>query len=188
MVFFFLFLFLLFLCSSFSSLSLPGKLEIVNTSNAGTPLTMGDKITPLLTLDVWEHSYYVDHQNRRPVSPPTHPPTHIRHRTTFVFLFLCSFLHFLLFFLRNTSKSGGMLSNGRVSLRDGLRPRRSFLFFSFLSFFLCMCSCSCSSSLLLFPLLSFLTFSSVFCFCRTIEFEKFLFAFYYFLFSFGLDK
>ena len=41
-----------------------GKLEIVATSNADNPLTKG--ATPLLTIDVWEHAYYVDYENRRP--------------------------------------------------------------------------------------------------------------------------
>ena len=41
-----------------------GKLEIVQTSNAGCPLRDGKK--PLLTCDVWEHAYYLDKQNLRP--------------------------------------------------------------------------------------------------------------------------
>jgi superoxide dismutase, Fe-Mn family len=41
-----------------------GKLEIIQESNAGNPLRNGH--TPLLTVDVWEHAYYLDYQNRRP--------------------------------------------------------------------------------------------------------------------------
>ena len=41
-----------------------GKLEIVQTPGAGNPMTDGK--TPLMTLDVWEHAYYLDYQNRRP--------------------------------------------------------------------------------------------------------------------------
>ena len=42
-----------------------GQLQIVQTSNAGTPLTDAG-MTPLLTCDVWEHAYYLDYQNARP--------------------------------------------------------------------------------------------------------------------------
>lgn len=41
-----------------------GKLEVVATPNAGNPMT--DGFTPLLTIDVWEHAYYIDYRNRRP--------------------------------------------------------------------------------------------------------------------------
>jgi superoxide dismutase, Fe-Mn family len=40
-----------------------GKLKIAKTSDADTPLTQSSK--PLLTIDVWEHAYYLDYQNRR---------------------------------------------------------------------------------------------------------------------------
>jgi superoxide dismutase, Fe-Mn family len=41
-----------------------GKLAITDTVNAGNPLT--DNKTPILTLDVWEHAYYIDYRNARP--------------------------------------------------------------------------------------------------------------------------
>jgi superoxide dismutase, Fe-Mn family len=41
-----------------------GKLQIVKTSNADNPLSTSAK--PLISIDVWEHAYYLDYQNRRP--------------------------------------------------------------------------------------------------------------------------
>jgi len=40
------------------------RLEVMKTANADSPLAHGMK--PLLTIDVWEHAYYLDYQNRRP--------------------------------------------------------------------------------------------------------------------------
>jgi Fe-Mn family superoxide dismutase len=50
--------------SGWSWLVLDGsKLTVVKTANADVPLTTG--LRPLLTIDVWEHAYYLDYQNRR---------------------------------------------------------------------------------------------------------------------------
>jgi Fe-Mn family superoxide dismutase len=43
-----------------------GKLAVTATANADTPIAHGQ--VPLLTIDVWEHAYYLDYQNRRPCS------------------------------------------------------------------------------------------------------------------------
>ncbi|MCU0615248.1 MAG: superoxide dismutase [Desulfobacterales bacterium] len=40
-----------------------GKLQVTKTPNADTPIAHG--LTPLLTVDVWEHAYYLDYQNKR---------------------------------------------------------------------------------------------------------------------------
>ena len=40
-----------------------GKLQIIAESNAGNPMTKG--LRPLMTIDVWEHAYYIDYRNRR---------------------------------------------------------------------------------------------------------------------------
>ena len=44
--------------------SAEGELDIVNTSNAANPMT--DGLIPLMTIDVWEHAYYIDYRNARP--------------------------------------------------------------------------------------------------------------------------
>lgn len=41
-----------------------GALDIIQESNAGNPLRRG--LNPILTIDVWEHAYYLDYQNKRP--------------------------------------------------------------------------------------------------------------------------
>ena len=41
------------------------SLDLVNASNAQPPIS-GDDLTPVLTVDLWEHAYYIDYRNARP--------------------------------------------------------------------------------------------------------------------------
>ncbi len=41
-----------------------GSLDVINTANAGTPISE-EGVTPLLVIDLWEHAYYLDYQNNR---------------------------------------------------------------------------------------------------------------------------
>lgn len=43
-----------------------GSVAILNTGNADTPIKDSKRGTPLMTLDVWEHAYYIDYRNARP--------------------------------------------------------------------------------------------------------------------------
>lgn len=43
-----------------------GQLKIVDTHDAGNPMTGNPQLKPLLTCDVWEHAYYIDYRNARP--------------------------------------------------------------------------------------------------------------------------
>jgi superoxide dismutase, Fe-Mn family len=42
-----------------------GKLSITKSANADSPLTLSEGQTPIMTMDVWEHAYYLDYQNKR---------------------------------------------------------------------------------------------------------------------------
>ena len=57
-----------------------GKLKITKTANAETPLT--SSVTPLMTMDVWEHAYYLDFQNAR----PTYIDTFLNHLVNWDFV------------------------------------------------------------------------------------------------------